>query len=323
VVPRAEAEVRALLERALGLGKGLVQVHAPSADAGDRRRMPSSPPARLPALRAELSELDPRLFSFNSKHGWCERCYGTGLLLRGFDAEQTRGGDLVDRVVGGAGPHLPGLRGEAAPARGAAVTFSGRSIAEITALPVDVAERFFRSLRLRGRAAEIARDILAELRSRLAFLAQVGLGYLALDRAAPTLAGGEAQRIRLASQLGSNLRGVCYILDEPTIGLTPRQPEASGHLTRLKAKGNTVVVVEHDEETIRRAEHVVDWVPVLASMGSACGGGHGRRSEKNPESVTGRYLVNPCASAVRAPPLGRRAVRPLRCGGRACTTSAG
>src|SRR5207237_3597579 len=107
---------------------------------------------------------------------------------------------------------------------------------------------------LSSREQEISRDILVELASRLAFLEQVGLGYLSLDRGAPTLSGGEAQRIRLAAQLGSNLRGVCYILDEPTIGLHPRDNLVLlDTLARLGAKGNTLVVVEHDEDTIRRA----------------------------------------------------------------------
>src|SRR5204863_3405573 len=102
----------------------------------------------------------------------------------------------------------------------------------------------------------------------LAFLDDVGLGYLTLDRSAPTLAGGEAQRIRLAAQLGSNLRGVCYILDEPTIGLHPRDNRVLlDTLARLRAKGNTLVVVEHDEDTIRQAEHVIDLGPGAGRLG--------------------------------------------------------
>ena len=136
----------------------------------------------------------------------------------------------------------------------------GRSIADLSRLSVTEAARAVGALALTGRDAEIARDILSELASRLAFLDDVGLGYLALDRAAPTLSGGEAQRIRLAAQLGSNLRGVCYILDEPTIGLHPRDNRVLlDTLARLEAKGNTLVVVEHDEDTIRRADHASPW----------------------------------------------------------------
>ena len=296
VAPRAEAEVRALLERALGLGKGLVRVHVPP-----RGRGRPSPEALFSVRRAcprcerSFPELDPRLFSFNSKHGWCERCYGTGLLLRGFDAEQT--GEEIWWTDWWEGPArtCPACAGKRLRPEALAVTFAGRSIAEVTALSVEAAERLFRTIPLRGRAAEIARDILAEIRSRLAFLGQVGLGYLALDRAAPTLSGGEAQRIRLASQLGSNLRGVCYILDEPTIGLHPRDNRRLlDTLARLKAKGNTVVVVEHDEETIRRAEHVVDLGPGAGVHGGRLvAEGTVADLTRSPESVTGRYLVNP------------------------------
>ena len=123
----------------------------------------------------------------------------------------------------------------------------------------------FAALKLHGREADIARDVVAEINSRLAFLEDVGLGYLALDRSAPTLSGGEAQRIRLAAQLGSNLQGVCYILDEPTIGLHPRDNGILlDTLDRLAAKGNSLLVVEHDEETIRRADYVVDLGPAPA-----------------------------------------------------------
>src|SRR4029077_10986927 len=118
------------------------------------------------------------------------------------------------------------------------------------------------ALRFAPREAAIAEGPMKEIVPRLGFLEQVGLGYLTLDRRADTLSGGEARRIRLAAQLGSNLRGVCYILDEPTIGLHPRDNRMLlDTLHKLEAKGNTVVVVEHDEDTIRRAEHIVDLGP--------------------------------------------------------------
>jgi excinuclease ABC subunit A len=125
----------------------------------------------------------------------------------------------------------------------------------------------------------------------------VGLGYLALDRSAPTLSGGEAQRIRLAAQLGSNLRGVCYILDEPTIGLHPRDNRVLlDTLAKLEAKGNTLVVVEHDEETIRRADHVVDLGPGAGSQGGhVVAEGSAAELMRSPHSVTGRFLAKPLA----------------------------
>src|SRR3970282_1173162 len=156
-------------------------------------------------------------------------------------------------------------------------------------------EKFFVDLRLEGREAQIARDIVAELRARFAFLREVGLPYLALDRAAPTLSGGEAQRIRLAAELGSNLRGVCYILDEPTIGLHPRDNRILlDMLARLEAKGNTLVVVEHDEDTIRRARHVIDLGPGAGNRGGEVVAiGSAAELMRNPESVTGRFLAAP------------------------------
>ena len=175
------------------------------------------------------------------------------------------------------------------------VSFKDRNIAEYSNLPVSRALAVFDGLELEGREARIAADALEELKGRLGLLAFLGLDYLALDRAAPTLSGGEVQRIRLAAQLGSNLRGVCYILDEPTIGLHPRDNGLLLEtLERLRAKGNTVVVVEHDEATIRRAEHLIDLGP-----GAGVGGGEvvasGNLDEvlRSPRSMTATMLANP------------------------------
>ncbi len=296
VTPRAEGELRALIERAIGLGKGAVQV-AGAGNGRPRRTAEEvfSTRRACPRCGRSFAELDPRLFSFNSRHGWCPRCYGTGLVLPGFDENQT--GEEIWWTDWWGGPEraCPACGGKRLRPEALAVRFAGRTIAEITSLSVEAAERFFRDLRLRGRAADIARDILPEIRARLAFLRQVGLGYLTLDRAAPTLSGGEAQRLRLASQLGSNLRGVCYILDEPTIGLHPHDhAKLLDTLGRLEAKGNTVVVVEHDEATIRRAEHILDLGPGAGIHGGRLvAQGTAADLMRNPDSVTGRYLRNP------------------------------
>src|SRR5207245_3309762 len=152
--------------------------------------------------------------------------------------------------------------------RARAVRLSGRTTARLTALPVSAAERAIGALRFEGREAAVAEGPLKEILPRLGFLAQVGLAYLTLDRRADTLSGGEAQRIRLAAQLGSNLRGVCYILDEPTIGLHHRDNKILlDVLEKLEAKGNSLVVVEHDEDTIRRAQHVIDLGPGAGKLG--------------------------------------------------------
>ncbi len=171
------------------------------------------------------------------------------------------------------------------------------SIAQLAALPVSDAHTLFTGLVLRGREAEIARDILTEIRGRLAFMQEVGLGYLALDRSAPTLSGGEAQRIRLAAQLGSNLQGVCYVLDEPTIGLHPRDNRILlNALSRLERNGNTLVVVEHDDDTIRRAEHIIDVGPGAGVRGGrVVAEGTLKDIMAAPESTTGHYLRHPLA----------------------------
>ena len=152
-----------------------------------------------------------------------------------------------------------------------------------------------KGLELIGREAGIARDVVTEIESRLEFLEQVGLGYLTLDRAAPTLSGGEAQRIRLAAQLGSNLQGVCYVLDEPTIGLHPRDNRVLlDALTHLRSQGNTLVVVEHDEDTIRRADHVIDIGPGAGKRGGrVVAQGSVSDLSATAESVTGRFLAQP------------------------------
>jgi excinuclease ABC subunit A len=256
---------------------------------------------------------DPRLFSFNSKHGWCPECFGTGLKLKGFDQEQT--GDEVwwNEWYEGDARSCEACGGRRLNRDALAVRFRDRSIADLTAMPASDAAAFFATLELQGRDAAIARDIVAELAARLSFLVDVGLGYLALDRAAPTLSGGEAQRIRLAAQLGSNLRGVCYILDEPTIGLHPRDNRVLlDTLAKLEAKGNTLVVVEHDEETIRHAAHVIDLGPGAGSRGGELvAQGSASDLMRLPDSVTGRLLarplthplVEPRATSTRAPAI--------------------
>ena len=179
-------------------------------------------------------------------------------------------------------------------------------IAQLARLSVADLRRWFDGLPLQGRDADIARDLLPEIRSRLEFLEQVGLGYLTLDRGAPTLSGGEAQRIRLAAQLGSNLQGVCYVLDEPTIGLHARDNQILlDALHSLSSKGNTLVVVEHDEDTIRRAEHLIDIGPGAGVRGGRLvAEGRAADLEAAPDSATGRYLRH----AMRHPLHARRPV---------------
>jgi excinuclease ABC subunit A len=306
VGPANEKALREGLLRALEFGKGIVQVIAPldGLMAGHAKIADAvfSTKRACPSCGKSFPELDPRLFSFNSKHGWCGTCFGTGLTLADVDwSEEREMTGTEDNVLDSwlrwleVDEPCPACEGKRLNPTALHVRFQDRSIADLTALPVEQVAAFFRDLELHDRAGEIARDLLAELRSRLGFLSEVGLSYLSLDRSAPTLSGGEAQRIRLAAQLGSNLRGVCYILDEPTIGLHPRDNRVLlDTLSKLEAKGNTLIVVEHDEDTIRHAEHVLDLGP-----GAGTRGGHvvaqGTCAElmRNPDSITGRSLASP------------------------------
>ncbi|HJV62659.1 MAG TPA: excinuclease ABC subunit A, partial [Albitalea sp.] len=329
--PDNEAELRTLLARTLELGKGVMHLLSPLE--GLRGAMLAGTPTRkvgevkvfstkraCPVCGTSYPELDPRMFSYNSKHGWCTTCVGTGLALtreqrkayddsikdddnkgreQSFPSEETEVEGVVDEPC----PDCGGTRLNPI-SRG--VTFDGHSIAWIAQWSVTDARKWIEALALSGRDAEIARDVVSEIHSRLEFLEEVGLGYLTLDRAAPTLSGGEAQRIRLAAQLGSNLQGVCYVLDEPTIGLHPRDNQILlDALHKLGDKGNTLVVVEHDEDTIRRADHIIDIGPGAGKRGGTLVA-QGTASElaSHADSVTGRFLAHPLVHPLQA----RRAV---------------
>ena len=321
VGPDNEKALRAGLAHALDFGKGVVHVlgNLDSLALAMKRNDPSlarmtetvfSVKRACPSCSRSFSEPDPRLFSFNSKHGWCPDCYGTGLKLAGVDwNEEREKSGTEDHVLDSwlewleVDETCPACNGKRLNREALAVRYRDRSIADLTALSVAKSAALFRAMELQGREADIARDIVAELVSRLAFLDEVGLSYLALDRAAPTLSGGEAQRIRLAAQLGSNLRGVCYILDEPTIGLHPRDNRVLlDTLQKLEAKGNTLVVVEHDEDTIRRAAHVIDLGPGAGKLGGrVIAEGSAADLMRNPDSLTGRFLANPLRHPLHAP----------------------
>jgi excinuclease ABC subunit A len=172
------------------------------------------------------------------------------------------------------------------------VYVGGRTLSQVAALPIAEALRFFETLQVEGWRGEIARRLVREITDRLTFLVDVGLDYLSLDRSAETLSGGEAQRIRLASQIGSGLVGVMYILDEPSIGLHQRDNQRLlDTLTRLRDLGNTVLVVEHDEDAIRQADHVVDLGPGAGIHGGrVVAQGTPAEIEASPDSLTGQYL---------------------------------
>jgi len=192
-----------------------------------------------------------------------------------------------------------------------AVRVGGKPIHEITAMSVDAAAAFFDALRLEGEKQTIARQILAEIRARLKFMQNVGISYLTLDRSSDSLSGGEAQRIRLATQVGSGLVGVCYVLDEPTIGLHARDNRRLlDTLRRLRDLGNTVLVVEHDEDTIRTADHILDMGPGAGEHGGeVVAQGTLDQISASAASLTGKYLARAAAIPV---PTQRRRVRKRR-----------
>ena len=243
-----------------------------------------------------FEELDPRLFSYNSSQGWCDACFGTGLAIKDADSQDDE--DLEHLTDGEICRTCEGRR---LNPEALAVQFHGITIDEMTRWSVRNARIELSKLTLTDREQVAAQDILAELTSRLAFLESVGLSYLSLDRAAPTLSGGEAQRIRLAAQLGSSLCGACYVLDEPTIGLHSRDNQLLlSALTSLRDKGNTIVVVEHDEDTIISADYIID----LGPGGGVRGGeviatGTVQEIRENSGSVTGRMLKSPLQHPMR------------------------
>ncbi len=196
--------------------------------------------------------------------------------------------------------------GQRLRAEARSVLVAERSIVEVVSMTVAQASAFFKALRLEGARAQIAEEVLKEVNARLGFLLDVGLEYLTLDRAANTLSGGEAQRIRLASQLGSELSGVMYVLDEPSIGLHQRDNlRLIGTLQRLRDLGNTVIVVEHDAEMIESADHVLDFGPGAGrSGGRIVAQGSPDELRADPASVTGRFLSGADGVAV---PTARRA----------------
>jgi excinuclease ABC subunit A len=298
--------LRALLERGLELGKGIVLAQGP-ADEGPNAKLRSFSARRAcTSCGKGFADPDPQMFSYNSARGWCTQCFGTGLKLEQFDAEQT-GEESAWEDDAGEYATCPACEGKRLNETALAVRFRDQSIAQVTALPVSELGVFVQKLKLDAREKAIGQDLLTEIATRLEFLERVGLSYLGLDRAAPTLSGGETQRLRLAAQLGSNLRGVCYVLDEPTIGLHPRDNLLLlDALTALAGGRNTLVVVEHDEETIRRADHLIDLGPGAGSRGGhVVGSGTVRDLMANPASLTGRYLREP----LRHPRVPRRPVR--------------
>jgi excinuclease ABC subunit A len=274
-----------------------------------------------PKCSRSFEPLDPKNFSYNSSQGWCPKCRGFGELFYIPEVERGANADSIEeswwrwanereKCPECAGRRLNKL------ARSVRLDLAvGADLRRLTSKPkksepphpdssqpaidffadatVGEAGEWFRQLRPVGRAAEVARDIIPEINTRLHFLQEVGLGYLQLGRSVTTLSGGEAQRIRLAAQLGSNLSGVLYILDEPTIGLHPRDNEQLlAALKQLQQRGNSLVVVEHDEDTMRHADWIVDLGPGAGVKGGeVVAAGTLKQLLRHKNSLTGRTLA--------------------------------
>lgn len=266
------------IENAIAYSHGLVFV---SLDDKDEFLLSSN--WTCPNDNFAFPEVEPRLFSFNSPHGACPSCSGLGKI--GFYADEV----------------CPKCNGERLREEALAVKINGKNIAEVTALSIFKSLEFFGEVleKLTNRQLSIVETVMQQIIDRLEFLNKVGVGYLTLSRSAETLSGGEAQRIRLSSQIGSQLSRTLYVLDEPTIGLHERDTvKLIETLKSLRDKGNTVILVEHDEQTILQSDYLVDLGPEAGINGgeiTAIGStknllNSDKNNQKNEKSLTLDYL---------------------------------
>ncbi|MEE9549787.1 MAG: excinuclease ABC subunit UvrA [Candidatus Binatia bacterium] len=287
------------LEVASRYGNEVIKVEIPSNE-GKNETVTMHFSQKFACVHCGVSypEISPRIFSFNSPHGACPACAGLGSLV-------DPNGGVEDFN------HARNIRpctecnGTRLKKENLYVKIGEKSIAEVSSLPITEALKFLTVLNLSQQEETIARRVLKEIVNRLQFMVRVGLDYLSLDRSSATLSGGEAQRIQLATQIGSGLAGVIYILDEPTIGLHPRDTaRLLAILQELKKLGNTVLVVEHDRETILEADHVIDMGPGAGVQGGeVVAQGTPKEIMQSAQSLTGNYL---CGRKVIPVPLHRR-----------------
>ncbi len=299
-----------LIDEALDVGHGTLL-----ALSNDQKVTVHSTERACPGCGQSFAVLDPKMFSYNSSQGWCPTCRGFGELFYLPEVERGARADAIEeswfewqegkrelcpdckgarlnRVARAVRLHWSSSGGSKSQRYTRGLGSAYPNIEFFGQASVEEAFEFFQKVKLSGREADIARDILPEIKERLKFLREVGLHYLQLGRSVTTLSGGEAQRIRLAAQLGSNLSGVLYVLDEPTIGLHARDNEHLLHaIELLKNRGNTLIVVEHDEETMRRSDYVIDLGPGAGVHGGTVAGvGTLQELIANEASVTGRSL---------------------------------
>ena len=322
-VSKGDKDINEHLATALQYGKGTFRVLPDSQGSNLKSQisdLKTFSTARVSPTTGESFEaLDPHHFSFNSPRGWCKTCRGYGHITSGFLDIKSFNSEAEAEIheekrVAKANPDeirtCPDCYGARLRESSCHVLLPEveLSLPALSALTVKDGLILIKILKFKGRDHLVARDIIPEIVQRLEFLDHVGLGYLQLDRSATTLSGGESQRIRLAAQLGSNLQGVLYILDEPTIGLHPRDNAALlKTLQALKEKGNSLILVEHDEDTIKAATHLIDLGPGAGvEGGEVVFEGNIQRSTPNAQPRNGklessRFTSSPTIQALKNP----------------------
>jgi excinuclease ABC subunit A len=277
VAAHTENRLRDAVNNALDLAEGEVLVlRANGAESYFSLKL------LCPLCDISLPEFEPRNFSFNSPYGACPRCHGLGFLTA---TDEDGDVELTEEVC-------PECRGTRLKPESLAVRIGGRNIAEWGAMPLSRLLLEIAAIRFPAAEEAVASKVLKEILSRLAVCAELGLAYLHLNRTTATLSGGEAQRVRLAAQVGARLRGILYVLDEPTIGLHQRDNgRLIALLRRIRDDGNSVIVVEHDEQTIRSADHILDLGPGAGEQGGrVVAEGDLAGILASPDSLTARYL---------------------------------
>src|SRR6266576_3564541 len=305
---RRIVRARDVVRRALEIGRGTARL----LDSKNRLTVMSTEMS-CPGCGRAFEELDPRLFSFNSPHGACEECGGFGEIWnQSLQVGESNDGESVlenelaaeresEWIEESEAQICPACHGSRLNAIARHVRVQNKTIDDFTALSAAAAAKQIARLKFSGKQKTIAGELIPEIVQRLRFMDNVGLGYLSLGRSAKTLSGGESQRIRLAAQLGSNLRGVLYVLDEPTIGLHPRDNlRLLETLSALRQKGNSLVVVEHDEETMRHADYIIDLGPRAGHHGGeVVASGTIQQIVRAANSETGRCLKSPLCHPIR------------------------
>lgn len=295
------------INTALSLANGQVII-----ESLDGERTAYSLHSACPVCGFGFPEIEPRMFSFNNPRGACETCHGLGtidLVEEEQFSDGEVGGKKLDKVVykykGKKASEdddeeseemvlndCPDCHGNRLKPEALSVLVSGKNIAELSKLGASELREWIAAVKWRSKDQLIADKIIKQILSRLDYMIRVGTAYLSLDRSSRTLSGGEAQRIRLATQVGSSLIGVLYVMDEPSIGLHPRDHHRLLNIIgELKDRGNTIILVEHDEDTIRFADFVVDLGPRAGKLGGEMmAQGSPQELEANPNSLTGKYL---------------------------------